>query len=69
MILPTKQFTIYKPKITDDKVYYAAIYKEVKPIRKDFCSADPLDVFTTEPEATAKAATNSAKPSKGDKKP
>ena len=67
MILPTKQFTIYKPKITDDGEYWAAIYKEVKRIKKDDCSAEPISVFSSKTEADLKASQNTAKPPPGEK--
>ena len=57
---PTVQVTIYKPRITTTG--WVAVYKDVKSVPKDWATYDPVNAYTTKPEADAKAATNPTRP-------
>jgi hypothetical protein len=59
---PTVPITIRKPRITGVQKAWAVTYKEVREVGKDWATFDPLDAYSTKPEADAKAATNPTRP-------
>ena len=57
---PTAPVTIRKPRITTTG--WVAVYKEVREVGKDWATFDPVDAFSTKPEADTKAAANPTRP-------
>lgn len=60
MILSTKPFAIFKPRIISG-ICWLAMGKTVKQVDDKFATTQAITAYTTKAEATAKAATNVSK--------
>ena len=59
---PTAPVTIRKPRISGTTKAWVVTYKEVREVSKDWATFDPLDAFSTKPEADVKASANQPRP-------